>query len=313
MIRIRSKNLIIVLLIASLLSIAYIVSRLNKGYYEMLPVQFEASNIPYINVTIEGMSVPLEVDLGSRLEMNLYSDVLQKFHKRSYGVERWKNFRGTQFEYPTYILPKIALESLSFKNLVVAEFPVERRGESVIWRDPEQEIPPDKTVGHLGRGFLQKMNLLLDMESSKLIITNRPKKLKEEGYDLRTFKKIPFKLKKKGIVVKVDTDLGKMKFLLDTGFTLTTVHEFLYPKNLEEENRLYDLPWLTSTDFTMNGTNFGSQDLYFLSMTKELNHLDGILGMDFIEKHVIYIDFSKKLLYIRNTEKEKINENRTEE
>jgi hypothetical protein len=80
------------------------------------------------------------------------------------------------------------------------------------------------------------------------------------------------------------------------------VHDFLYPKNLEEKNHRYGFPWLTSTHFTMNGTNFGSQDLYFLSMTRELNDLDGILGMDFIEKHVIYIDFSKKLLYIRNAD-----------
>jgi hypothetical protein len=262
-----------------------------------------------VNVVIEGVNIPLEIDLGSRLEVEIYSDVLGQFYKRIYGIEKWKNFRGTEFEYPTYTLPKIEIGSLTFKNPIVVEFPSEASDESIIWEDLEQKKSSREVVGQLGIGLLKKVNLLLDMECSKMILTSSFKKLKNDGYDLNVFEKIPFKLGPKGIVIEVDTDLGKMKLSLDTGFTLTTLHNFLYPKDVEKKMSRYGLPLFTTSQFTMNETNFGSKEIYFLNMAEELNDIDGLLGMDFIKKHVMYIDFQKQCLYIKPPQTESKKQN----
>lgn len=166
----------------------------QQGYYVALPVKVGGSSIPYVYVKIDGVTVPLEVDLGSRLEMKIYSDTLRKIHKRPYGTEKWKNFRGTEFEYPTFILPKVEIGSLALKNPIIVEFLSGESEGCIIWEDSNREKSIPEVVGHIGRGLLKKVNLLLDMESSKLILTDNKKKLKKAGYDLETFEKVPFEL-----------------------------------------------------------------------------------------------------------------------
>ena len=196
----------------------------------------------------------------------------------------------------------IALDKLyhqGIKKVIVAEFPKEREKEYLITKDLSQKKRPSPTVGYLGRGLLKKVNLLMDMECSKVILTNSFKKLKKSGYDLTNFEKIPFELIPKGILMLVDTDLGRMKLVLDTGCTFSMLHGFLSPQNIEEDAYSYGFPTFKSTHFTMNGIDFGSQTFYFIDMTEALNDIDGFLGMDFIKKHVMYIDFLRKILYIQ--------------
>ncbi|MCB1107801.1 MAG: hypothetical protein KDK76_06875 [Chlamydiia bacterium] len=263
-------------------------------------MKFKSSDLPCVDVGIEGKSYPLVVDLGSRLEMVVFSEVLGPLPKKPYGTEKWKNFRGTDYEYPTYLLPKVEVGSFLFKKAIVAEFPTERDKEHVIWSDATQEKKSsDEIVGYLGRGLLKKVNLLLDVKRSKLVMTNSPTKLKSDGYDLAAFEKVPFDLAYKGMVIEADTDLGKVRLLLDTGCTWTMLHEYLYPKDLEKKISRYGFPMFTSSQFKMNGIDFGDQMFYFIDITKELSEFDGFLGMDFIKNHVMYIDFAKKLLYIQ--------------
>lgn len=271
----------------------------DRVYYETLTVKFEASDLPYVDVMIEGMNYSLIIDLGSRLEMDIYSDVLKRLNKSPYGTEEWKNFQGKDSKHQTYILPKVELGSLVLKNSVVVELPAKERQDYLIWKDPTQKKQPSETVGYLGRGLLKKMNFLLDIQQAKMILTNSLNKLRDNGYNLDSFIKIPFTLTSKGIVIEVKTDLGSMKLLLDTGTTWTMLHEFLYPQNTEKKASCYGFPVFTSSEFSMSGTDFGNQDLYFLTMTKELHDIDGLIGMDFIKNHVMYLDFSANVLYIQ--------------
>jgi hypothetical protein len=48
----------------------------------------------------------------------------------------------------------------------------------------------------------------------------------------------------------------------------------------------------------MGNTNFGPMDLYSFDICEEMTDGEGLLGMDFLKKHRIYLDFDKKLAYI---------------
>ena len=80
------------------------------------------------------------------------------------------------------------------------------------------------------------------------------------------------------------------------------LQEFLYPENIEKKKGYYGFPIFTTSQFTINGTDFGSKDLYFINMTNELHDIDGVIGMDFIKKQVMYIDFSKEIIYIQHSD-----------
>ena len=292
-------RLLVVLIVSSVLGGICWSFYKQKPYYTELPLKFLVSNSPYIDVTIEGADYPLKISLGSRLEVEIHSDVLKQFNKYPSGVEKWKNIRGKEFEQQTYTLPEIRVGSIVFRNPTVVDYPPELGKESNIRSASEEVKSTAETVGCLGRGLLKQVNMLLDVGRAKVIFTNSFKKLKDGKYDLTTFEKSSFKLDPKGIIIEVDTDLGKMKLLLNTGFTVTMLHEFLYPQKGEKIVDSSGFAFLTSSKFVINNHDFGSKGLYFLNMTEELNVIDGALGMDFISKHVMYIDFSKKVLYIQ--------------
>ena len=271
----------------------------QKSYYAVIPVKFQGADLPYVEVIIEGDHYPVVIDLGSRLEIDMHEDVLAKLDKRSFCIEKWKNVRGKEFAYRTYRLPKIEIGSLLFKDPIVVGVPIEKREDYLLWRDPDQEKTSPETVGSLGRSLLKKVNLLLDMRRSRIIAASSLSKLKDDGYDLAFFVKVPFRLIPKGMIVNVETDLGRLNLLLDTGFTLTMLNKALYPKNGEERKDFRGFPTLKTNKFSMKGIDFGSKDLYFLDMEEDLRDIDGFLGMDFIRSHVMYIDFSKQMIYIQ--------------
>lgn len=243
----------------------------------------------------------MSVDLGSKLEMTLQSEYLRQISRSPIGKESWKNFKGSEFVRSSYKISEAKIGSLKYEDIIVTEEFLEEIGECIVWRDPNAEKTPRKTVGSLGRTLFKSnnTNLLVDIRQSKMIVTNDFKKLRDSGYDLTTYVRIPFVPNPKGMILKVNTDIGDLNLLLDTGFTCTMLREQLYPLGIEKTFDYRGFPTLTSKTFSIGDRDFGSKDLYFLNMAKELQEFDGALGMDFIRDHVIYVDFSKNEIYIQ--------------
>lgn len=266
-----------------------------------LPVIFTDAGVPVVEVKIAKKTFPVIVDLGSKLELSLAQEVLKGIPHKLHATENISNFRGTQFKRTTYKIPSINLGSMPFNNPIVVGRPAKDEQEYVIWQSSQAEserVP----CGALGRGLLKETNLLIDMKHSQLIVTSRKELLKAEGYELESFTKVPFTLDAKGLIIDLDTDFGKKRFLVDTGFTLTMMHKYLFPKGSSQAKKKYNLPVISSEHFSIGGKEYGSKEIYFLEMAKDLQVFDGVLGMDFISKHVMYIDFSELQIYIGDFE-----------
>ena len=67
------------------------------------------------------------------------------------------------------------------------------------------------------------------------------------------------------------------------------------------KNEKHGFPIYTTSMFEIGSKNFGSMNLYLFDITPELHEIDGVLGMDFVKNHVIYIDYKDKVLYIGNS------------
>lgn len=268
-----------------------------SSYHTHIPVKFKLSRAPYVDVSIQGACYPMTLDLGSRLELELFSEHMQNLKKKFLGIETYRNFRGIEHKRSAYSLGKSQLGSFTFSNPTVVEDYASDRKAYLLYSNRSDKDPPDP-VGTIGRGLLKKVNLLLDSKNSKLILSNSFFRLKRDGYDLRKYSKVPFEMTPKGIIVNVSTDLGASRLLLDTGCTKTILHTSKYPGDISKAKKQYDLPLINSKTFSIQGLDYGDIDVFFIKMTKELNDIDGFLGMDFIENHVMYIDFTKQLIYI---------------
>ncbi len=280
-------------------SCAWFCAHKELDYHEELSLNFTDSGLPCVDISVEGNICPVVIDLGSRLEMNLQSEVLQSLSKFPAGTEEWRNFRGIEFTRINYKIPEIKLGSLCFKNSIATEELLNEEECHIIWRDPSVEKKHRKTVGSLGRKLFKSVNLLFDIRNSKMIATNDFNRLKNSGYDLKTYLEIPFVFHPKGIMLNIDADIGNLRLLLDTGTTSTVIHEYLYPADTDKIFDYRGLPIFSSEKFCIKDRDFGPIDLYFLKMTEKLYDIDGLLGMDFIKEHVIYVDFSKNKIYIQ--------------
>jgi len=193
-------------------------------------------------------------------------------------------FHGIVREEIEYFVPQVKLGSHIFKNVIVTGL-----DENFCGQDK-------KYVGLVGNKILEKGNLLVDFSQSKVrFIPHTADQTFIDG-NINSWKKIQFERKKLGIFLVIVTDVGEARFLLDTGAPCTIIDQsFLY--DVEESPAQTEIEY-TSAKFELGGFDFGQQKILGIKWTK-ISDEQGILGMDFLKKHVIYIDYPNKVLYIK--------------
>jgi hypothetical protein len=159
------------------------------------------------------------------------------------------------------------------------------------------ELNDYQTEGVIGRALLSQFNLLLDFSKSVIFVTDQIHYLDALGYHLEKFIKIPFERQKGSIIFPIDLDIGEKKFILDTGCTTSIINSSLL-SDQKFDKALYGIPIFTTSKFSIGAHDFGMMDLLLVKIFTA-GILDGILGMDFLKTHVVYIDFDKKLIYMK--------------
>ena len=261
----------------------------SKSYHIPLVITFDESNIPIAKITIQGIAYPMQIDLGSKNELSLEPNTLETLEKKRYGSGSWIDIKGNIHNYPRYKLTSISLGSFQFNPVFVVEKP--KHANCILWSESPQK---KEVAGSIGRPLLSKMNLLFDFNNSLIIASNSFRQLKEDGYDLSTYLKVPLEITSKGIFLKIETDFGVQNFFLDTGCTCTFLRTELITEKFEK-----GFPVATTKTFQIQGYDFGPMKLYHLGPPEPFKEIDGFLGMDFFQREVIYLDFSKKYAYIK--------------
>lgn len=269
-------------------------------YFYRIPVTFGKAGTPYVNATIRGKDYQFLVDLGSKFELTMRQAFLdQVTEKQSHGVVEWKDLQGGKYEAPAYLLSQITLGGLQLNEVVVSQEDDDFLLKTTVW-DGENKGKGivDREQGSIGRALLIKHNLLLDFGNSCMIITNDLDELKHSGYNLSEFIKIPFDIGRMGPILLVDTDLGLKKFSIDTGATLN----FIRTSELQDVACMpgnFGICYFKTLRFSIGERDLGEVLLHSYALTNELEEIDGFLGMSFLENHVVYFDFSKKVVYIK--------------
>lgn len=116
---------------------------------------------------------------------------------------------------------------------------------------------------------------------------------------------VPFEIVERagGILLNVLTDLGAIKLALSTGVTLNLIRSSLLQENgaqrpvtIEMDGKNWDQ--LQSSAFVIGGENWGSQNLYLQDFPSDIRDFNGAIGMDFLSKHILYLDFENQKVYI---------------
>lgn len=291
----KKRGVLFLLLVALLGGGVWFFVRLREPPWIRLPVSISSdSGQPFFEIEIQGVKVPILVDLGSPTCLVLAEEIVEKIEEKTpYQGRSLIAMNGQDYFLEGYIVSDVRLRNLSIGKLEVSKAPRGFLGESgLLWEGAPDEKGEER-FGELGCAFFEmlKMPLFLDMSRSVLYLQANFERLAKEGYRPKQWIKVPFTLGPFGIVLEAQMDQGTKRLVIDTGATYS-----LMPKR-DNPQEFY-----TSSHFQMGGKEFGSQRFLLYPFPDLFSAVDGFLGMDFLQKHLVYIDFVHCLIYISPNE-----------
>ena len=297
----KTIYIFLALLLSGGLTIYYFSFRTNNwpAKYEIrFPIDFiHYSKQPRTLVKIEGIEYHLLVDLGSPSYLTLSKELLEKIQdKKLFRNHIMVNLAGEEHLTKSYIIP-----SAKIWYLKLANFEIEEDVPGVQIYDPNQRTTADLAAdkpGKIGRSVFTNLNLFMDFRNSAMFACHNLNDRKKNGYHLDKLVQFPFEMDiNTGIIWKVDTDLGIKKLLLDTGCSLNLIKPSAV-KGQPCEEWLPGLQRYKSSKFLLGGKDFGETNLTLSEISPVLGTFDGIIGMEFLKEHVVYLDFKKKIAYV---------------
>ncbi len=266
-----------------------------KNSVVIIPIVGFDRDSPIIKCEIEGYDHFFGLDLGS-LDNYIDESVLTSLERTIVDQKKWKDVFGNRYESNEYIIPRIKISGFVWKKPRLIQDVKEFHKNTII--SEKNSNPQRTTVGAFGRTFLNRRNLLIDCANKKLVCTNSKMILKTLGYNLSSWIVVPIELTKKGIIVRINTDFGIKKLILDSGANIIAIHDDM-KDSIDWKKDEYGFLTCPTNLFEVSGYKFSRQNLYKLEFSDTfLTHADGLLGMSFLEDYEFYIDYENELLYI---------------
>ena len=278
--------------------IFYYFSRQPVGYDVRLPVDF----VPYTDqprtvVEIEGNIYRLLIDSGSASCLTLEKELLDKLQDKEFLQEAIIiNAVGEKHLIQTYRIPQVKVWYLKITDVEIENA---TRGVTV---DGPSNLTYEQVLEHrpglIGRELLKMTNWFMDFHNYAMFACKQITSRKKNGYHLDKLVQIPFLIdSKQGIILEIGTDLGVKRFMLDTGASCN----FIKPSVIGDqicEDQVRGMQAYTSSKFVLGNKDFGIVKFGLFEIPAFFGNLDGILGMDFFNEHVVYLDFEKKIAHI---------------
>lgn len=273
---IRSCSVLLVLIGITYFWLSFDRERLSSNdYFQRVPLTIAEDGIPVIDVLIQNTPYKLRLESGDYYPLALYKELLGKLNKISHGMKTTMDMEGRRYETLTYIIPEMKIGSLVIANPYAKEV-----NEEFIINNPDVKFPTS-CVGGLGRSIFKTYNFLLDFQNQQMVACPKLATLQKKGLISRHLHQVPFTGNRYGMIIDVETDEGIKKFVLCTE---------------SSRSKCVVTSSICSSVFKMNGYDFGPQALE--NYETVFTGFDGELGMDFLKRHVLYIDFAQKVIYI---------------
>jgi|GEM_PF-3710044 len=262
-----------------------------------IPIEYSKTGLPIITAKVQNNTIPVILDTGSCLEFST--------HTRHFSTDSTKFLYNKTvldcFGHPKHVeiyeLPSIELLHHKMKRVLVGLEPDRDHSQSSIGLKMKSVGKIEsKELAKIGHPILERENILFDFPNNSLYFVDTMH-IHQTGFNLDEFECIPFAISNWGMIVKLDTELGPLKLVLDTGSSGTIVNTSHFKESLKELDECGN-EVIHCKKFQLGSINFGPQKVYFYNL-EAITGTDGVLGMSFLKNQTLYIDYSNKCLYIR--------------
>lgn len=268
---------------------------LGDPNYEIIDMEI-THNLPFINLQVEEQKAKFMLDTGARNQvLVLDKDILAKLTtiKAFNTKEKSIDITGKSYIAKRYILPKFNIGKINFLQL--------RLVENTNWGLSAGK-PILKKEGVIGLELFINKGIIIDYPQNKLTIIDRKMPIE---YDTDNWPQLKFKVDREGVSIYADIDNGETKrFILDTGATISIIKPKSIGDNIINHDCSLSLSkerkcrYITPKNIKLNNLDIKQLFFYLYDFSPEFE-ADGILGYDFLVDKVIYIDFNKRIIKIK--------------
>lgn len=277
-------------------------SHLAKGCYARIPIEFIGDNA-LIEIEIERKKYPVKLDLGAACQFAFFREALENISEKKF-VEfiTTTDLKGNQYKVSSYSVPRVKTKNFECKNAIILE---ESRDfvtkGAVLWRLDDKKNSQIPFIGRMGRDCFRSINLFIDFPNSMVFVTSSMDQLKMDHWPICDLFETSFEMGRWGIILSFDTDMGVKRFVLDTGANASILRKphlnVPLTKEVTPGRQIF-----TTMKFAISGHDFGPFDLSLFEMTPSVD-ADGLLGLDFLKKYAIYLDFRNNKAFIGSSSK----------
>jgi len=278
----------------------------KRNYFVPLQLSgFSQANIPYLMVDIDKRQFNAQIDLGFSgyvsLPPNVWANITEKKFLKCvsrYGVA------GKLYQHELYQVKNIHIQKMNFSPVLVEELKVEWEADINLG---ELKEGPEPEFGRIGWYLFRSFNLLIDAKHSMLALCDGLQTLRSEGYPVESFVSIPLLLDRGLLEFEAVTSSGKLRCVLDTGSTLNLLnkheneklgciddHAIINPNN----QNLMQFEWNNKCElanYIVGDKEFGP---ITFNQIKSPVAFEAIMGIDFFESHLVFVDFKQQRLYL---------------
>ncbi len=251
----------------------------------------EKISLPYILLNIADEKIKVMLDTGARGGLHLPIDIINKLPNKTEYAKKvsYIDLAGKINECRKFTVNRLELNSFIFNKIDVIEYKqwgkVLSKGRSI------EEIDHLPVIGlDLFDGYLATFNF----PEKKLVISDENNSYAGLDY---TWISIPFVFSHEGIIIDASDHRKTYKMVLDSGATTSIIkRSSLSQQTLARMNNKDDYQYVSLNIHRVPTNNI--QTMVLDSLSPKF-HADGVLGIDFMNKHLIKIDFRNKKIWIK--------------
>jgi hypothetical protein len=258
-------------------------------------VWFSAIQTPCIQVTVEGITVPMEVDLGFGGTVTAAPEFVALIRsKQSIGERTTYGIKGNRYTKKLYQIPKLSIGRMIFSSSVLEEEEPIFLKESTFTKNGEE--PSSSLPGRIGWELFQNTKILIDIKGQQIVFCNSIDTLKRKNFSVGDFVRVPLLLERGLVEVEVVASGRPLRCVLDTGATWNFFNVEM-TENVSVEKALWEPENVVAlSPFEIAGIDFGVISFHRIPIRIPI-HVEAILGIEFFKSHMVFLDFEKKWAY----------------
>jgi hypothetical protein len=274
------------------------------GYFIPIPfTKFSSIQAPCLDVELDGQTFSMELDLGFQGDLTLDCDLLEKIHSKTFiSTRAMIGIQGKRYQTNLYKIPMAQIGSTNFIQPILQSNSQQFTKDSVF---VQQGTPSFQEPGRIGWQLFQNTPLLVDVLSGKIAICDSLQTLKAKGFPIETFAKTELLMDHGLLEFMAVTETGPLRCTLDTGASRNVLgastDQSMQQMLFEPENAL------SFSSFIIDRQDFGPI-AFTRAPIKIPIPINAILGMQFFQNHLVFIDFWEKQIYFSQSAQRPIAE-----